>query len=152
MAAIGATVEIETQTWNVFLNERKAGNYDVCRQGWLADFDDPINMLEMWTTDSGNNDAQFGRDPATGKAGTVPSYAPQNWDEYNNLIASIKSETDLTKRVALMHQAEDMLMETWAVVPLYYYNDPYMQKSNVQGVYTNAFGYKYFHHATKTAA
>ena len=45
-----------------------------------------------------------------------------------------------------------MLMETWAVVPLYYYNDPYMQKSNVEGVYTNAFGYKYFHHATKTAA
>lgn len=149
MAAIGATVEIETQTWNVFLNERKAGNYDVCRQGWLADFDDPINMLEMWITDSGNNDAQFGR---PGADGTIPSYAPQNWDEYNELIASIKSETDLTARVALMHQAEDMLMETWAVVPLYYYNDPYMQKSNVEGVYTNAFGYKYFHHATKTAA
>lgn len=149
MAAIGATVEIETQTWNVFLNERKAGNYDVCRQGWLADFDDPINMLEMWITDSGNNDAQFGR---PGADGTIPSYAPQNWDEYNQLIADIKAETDLTKRVALMHQAEDMLMETWAVVPLYYYNDPYMQKSNVEGVYTNAFGYKYFHHATKTAA
>lgn len=152
MAAIGATVEIQTQTWQVFLNERKAGNYDVCRQGWLADFDDPINMLEMWTTESGNNDAQLGRDPATGKAGTVPSYAPQNWSEYDELIADIKAETDLTARVALMHQAEDMLMETWAVVPLYYYNDPYMQKSNVEGVYTNAFGYKYFHHATKTAA
>ena len=93
MAAIGATVEIETQTWNVFLNERKAGNYDVCRQGWLADFDDPINMLEMWITDSGNNDAQFGR---PGADGTIPSYAPQNWDEYNELIASIKSETVMT--------------------------------------------------------
>lgn len=149
MAAIGITVDIETQSWNVFLNERKAGNYDVCRQGWLADYDDPINMLEMWTTESGNNDAQFGR---TDASGVIPSYAPQNWDEYNSLIASIKSETDLTKRVALMHQAEDMLMETWAVVPLYYYNDPYMQKSNVEGVYTNSFGYKYFHHATKTAA
>lgn len=149
MAAIGITVDIETQSWNVFLNERKAGNYDICRQGWLADFDDPINMLEMWTTESGNNDAQFGR---TDASGVIPSYAPQNWDEYNSLIASIKSETDLTKRVALMHQAEDMLMETWAVVPLHYYNDPYMQKSNVEGVYTNSFGYKYFHHATKTAA
>lgn len=152
MAAVGINVDIQTQTWNVFLNERKAGNYDVCRQGWLADFDDPINMLEMWTTESGNNAAQFGRDPATGKAGTVPSYAPQNWSEYDELIAEIKAETDLTKRVALMHKAEDMLMETWAVVPLYYYNDPYMQKSNVEGVYTNSFGYKYFHHATKTAA
>ncbi|WP_243424412.1 peptide ABC transporter substrate-binding protein [Gemmiger formicilis] len=149
MAAVGITVDVETQSWNVFLNERKAGNYDVCRQGWLADFDDPINMLEMWTTESGNNDAQFGRPDETG---SVPSYAPQNWDTYNDLIASIKAETDLTKRVGLMHQAEDMLMETWAVVPLYYYNDPYMQKSNVEGVYTNSFGYKYFHHATKTAA
>ena len=149
MAAVGITVNVETQSWNVFLNERKAGNYDVCRQGWLADFDDPINMLEMWTTESGNNDAQFGRPDETG---SVPSYAPQNWDTYNDLIASIKAETDLTKRVGLMHQAEDMLMGTWAVVPLYYYNDPYMQKSNVEGVYTNSFGYKYFHHATKTAA
>ena len=149
MAAVGITVDVETQSWNVFLNERKAGNYDVCRQGWLADFDDPINMLEMWTTESGNNDAQFGR---TDDSGVIPSYAPQNWDTYNDLIASIKAETDLTARVALMHQAEDMLMETWAVVPLYYYNDPYMQKSNVEGIYTNSFGYKYFHHATKTAA
>ena len=47
--------------WNVFLEERKAGNYDFCREGWLADFNDPINMLEMWTTKSGNNDCQFGR-------------------------------------------------------------------------------------------
>ena len=60
-AAIGATLTIETNEWNVFLNERKAGNFDMCRNGWLADFNDPINMLEMWTTDSGNNDVQFGR-------------------------------------------------------------------------------------------
>lgn len=60
-AAIGATLTIETADWNVFLNDRKAGNYDMARNGWLADFNDPINMLEMWTTDSGNNDAQFGR-------------------------------------------------------------------------------------------
>lgn len=61
LAAIGATVTIETTEWNVFLEQRKAGQYDVARNGWVADFNDPINMLEMWTTDSGNNDAQFGR-------------------------------------------------------------------------------------------
>lgn len=60
-AAVGINVSIETQEWNVFLNERKAGNYDMARNGWLADFNDPINMLEMWTTNSGNNDIQFGR-------------------------------------------------------------------------------------------
>lgn len=60
-AVIGANLTIETGEWNVFLNDRKAGNYDLARNGWLADFNDPINMLEMWTTDSGNNDCQFGR-------------------------------------------------------------------------------------------
>ena len=60
-AVIGANLVIETNEWNVFLNERKAGNFDICRNGWLADFNDPINMLEMWITDSGNNDIQFGR-------------------------------------------------------------------------------------------
>ena len=61
LAQIGIEVKIETQEWNVFLNERKEGNFDFARHGWIADFNDPINMLEMWTTDSGNNDAQFGR-------------------------------------------------------------------------------------------
>ncbi|MDO5021976.1 MAG: ABC transporter substrate-binding protein [Eubacteriales bacterium] len=61
LAEIGVNMTIKTVDWNVFLNERKAGNYDIARNGWIADFNDPINMLEMWTTDSGNNDAQLGK-------------------------------------------------------------------------------------------
>ena len=61
LAVIGINMTIRTCEWNVFLNDRKNGNYDVARNGWLADFNDPINFLEMWTTDSGNNDCQFGR-------------------------------------------------------------------------------------------
>lgn len=58
---IGIKMQIKEAEWSVFLNDRKDGNFDVARNGWLMDFNDPINMLEMWTTDSGNNDAQFGR-------------------------------------------------------------------------------------------
>lgn len=61
LAAVGIGMTIKSIDWAVFLEERKAGNYDVARNGWLADFNDPINMLEMWTSDSGNNDAQFGK-------------------------------------------------------------------------------------------
>lgn len=61
LASIGIDMTIRTCDWNVFLDDRKAGNYDIARNGWLADFNDPINMLEMWTTTSGNNDCQFGR-------------------------------------------------------------------------------------------
>lgn len=60
-AVLGINVTVETREWSVFLDERKQGKFDFCREGWLADYNDPINMLEMWTTDSGNNDMQFGR-------------------------------------------------------------------------------------------
>ncbi|MBR6890854.1 MAG: peptide ABC transporter substrate-binding protein, partial [Clostridia bacterium] len=61
LAAVGIELTIQQQDWNVFLQERKQGHFDFAREGWLADFNDPINMLEMWTSDSGNNDCQFGR-------------------------------------------------------------------------------------------
>ncbi len=61
LAMVGIEMTIKTSEWDVFLNERKDGNFDVARNGWIADFNDPINMLEMWITESGNNDAQFGR-------------------------------------------------------------------------------------------
>ena len=61
LSFIGIDMTIRTCDWNVFLNDRKAGNYDIARNGWVADFNDPINMLEMWETNSGNNDVQFGR-------------------------------------------------------------------------------------------
>ena len=61
LGVIGINMDIASMEWNVFLDERKNGNFDFCREGWLADYNDPINMLEMWTTESGNNDCQFGR-------------------------------------------------------------------------------------------
>ena len=71
-----------------------------------------------------------------------------NWDAYNELINEIKTTTDFAQREALMHKAEDMLMETYAVIPLYYYNDLYMQKSAVDGIYANLFQTKFFQYAT----
>ena len=61
LAAVGIELTIQVQDWNVFLQERKNGNFDFAREGWIADFNDPINMLEMWITASGNNDCQFGK-------------------------------------------------------------------------------------------
>ena len=75
------------------------------------------------------------------------SEAAPAWDAYNARIAEIRTETDLVKREALMHEAEDELMNTWAVVPLYYYNDVYMQKTDVENIYCNLFGFKYFGYA-----
>ncbi len=60
-SALGIDMSIDTQEWKVFLNSRKQGNFDMARNGWIMDYNDPINELEMWTTKSGNNDVQFGK-------------------------------------------------------------------------------------------
>ena len=61
LSQVGIKMTISTEDWNVFLQDRKDGNYTFAREGWLADYNDPINMLEMFRSDSGNNDPQFGR-------------------------------------------------------------------------------------------
>ena len=140
-ALLGISMEIKTEDWNVFLEDRKVGNFTIAREGWVADFNDPINMLEIFISESGNNDMQLGK-------GTPVSSSP-DWAEYDALVEEIRTTTDFANRVTLMHQAEDMLMETGAVMPLYYYNDVYMEKSNVSNIYATVFGMKYFMYAEK---
>ena len=81
--------------------------------------------------------------PAMADEGSEP-----DWTEYNTLIAEVKAETDFAAREAKMHQAEDVLMATGAILPIYYYNDLYMQKPGVDGIYSNLFGFKFFQYAT----
>ena len=45
---------------------------------------------------------------------------PANWGEYDELINEIRTTTDFVEREALMHKAEDMIMETGAILPIYY--------------------------------
>ena len=143
-AQIGVTMDIQTEDWQTFVNDRNNGNYDVCRGGWVADYDDPINMLEMFVpneNDSGNDHPRLGFEPK--------EYAP-DWTEYMDLIKEIKADSDYADREAKMHKAEDMLMDTGAVAPIYFYNVAYMQKANVTGVYQNVFGTIYFLYASKS--
>lgn len=99
--------------------------------------------------DAADDAADDSADAAEGSEAHGPSSeAAPAWEEYDALIADIKAETDLVKREEMMHQAEDMLMDTWAVIPLYFYNDVYMQNTDVEGIYANLFGFKYFGYAT----
>ena len=154
MAGIGITMNMENQEWATFLNTRKEGNYSVARNGWVADYSDPICFLDMWTTISGNNDIQYGKgahaelamyDLDLTEYGYELKVEDGTWAEtYDELIATIKSCTDNEVRYQLMHVAEDMLMETGCIVPLYFYTDLYMLDDSVKGFYSNPLGYKYF--------
>ena len=158
LANIGITMNLENQEWNTFLDTRKNGDFSVARNGWVADYNDPMCFLDMWTTGSGNNDVQFGReDHATlkiynldlTKYGYDVKVENGTWAEtYDVLIPIIKTCTDNTTRYALMHIAEDMLMSTGTIVPLYFYTDLYMINDTVDGFFSNPLGYKYFRNTT----
>ena len=154
LASVGITMNLENQEWNTFLNTRKAGDYSLARNGWLADYNDPITFLDMWTTSSGNNDVQYGKGANADLAVYSLDLTPYGldtkvengtWAEtYDVLISAIKTCTDTDTRYAMMHLAEDMLMDTGCLVPLYFYTDLYMLDDSVNGFYSNPLGYKYF--------
>lgn len=123
---IGVNLTIDTQEWNTFLNTRKEGDYDIARNGWLGDYNDPISFLDMWITDGGNNDAQWSN------------------TEYDALIQEIKSTSDPEKRMADMHKAEDIIFDEWMLNPLYYYVDIYLLSEKVEGFYSSPLGFKFF--------
>ena len=158
LANIGITMNLENQEWNTFLDTRKNGDFSVARNGWVADYNDPICFLDMWTTGSGNNDVQYGREDHANlkiynldltKYGYDVKVENGTWAEtYDVLIPIIKTCTDNTTRYALMHIAEDMLMSTGAIVPLYFYTDLYMIDDSVEGFFSNPLGYKYFRNTT----
>ena len=158
LATVGITMNLENQEWNTFLNTRKNGDYSIARNGWIADYNDPICFLDMWTTSSGNNDVQFGK----GDHETVAIYNLDltalgydvkvengTWAQtYDVLISLIKSCTDNEVRYQLMHIAEDLLMSTGCICPLYFYTDIYMLDDSVHGFFSNPLGYKYFMYCT----
>ena len=158
MANVGITMNLENQEWATFLNTRKQGDYSIARNGWLADYNDPICFLDMWTSASGNNDVQFGRDAHKTAAvysldltdlGYETKVENGTWaDTYDVLIKTIKTCTDTEVRYELMHRAEDMLMATGCICPLYFYTDLYMISKNVDGFFSNPLGYKYFMYCT----
>ncbi|MCF0142423.1 MAG: hypothetical protein HUJ75_03500 [Parasporobacterium sp.] len=157
LATAGITMQLENQEWATFLETRKNGDYSIARNGWLADYSDPICFLDMWTTASGNNDVQFGKGANAELAMYSvdasefggPKVENVTWAEsYDVLISAIKNEIDPEKRFGMMHMAEDMLMETGCIVPLYYYTDLYMIDDAVKGFYSNPLGYKYFNKTT----
>ena len=67
---------------------------------------------------------------------------------YDKIIEYVKKESDSAKRFALMHKAEDLLMSTGAIVPIYYYTDLYMIKSGINGFYSSPLGFKFFQNTT----
>ena len=124
---LGVTVTLSNQDWNVFLESRKQGDYQIARNGWIADYNDPCSFLDMWYTGGGNNDAQYSN------------------PEYDALIDAAKATSNQEERMAAFHQAEDILIEQDSVLaPIYFYTQPYMLAEDISGMYYTPLGYFFF--------
>ncbi len=83
--------------------------------------------------------------------GTAAVYGPQqnkSWAEYDELISKIKNEGDVAKRAELMYEAENWIKDTYSIVPLYYYTNPYLASADLEGYLYSSLGWVNFQKAT----
>ena len=154
----GIPVKLVGAEWPDFRGLVDEGKFNVARSGWIADYNDPITFLDMWVSGSGNNEAGLGK----GGHAELKCYSLNltpfgidikvengTWSEtYDVLISEIKRCSDDETRYRMMHLAEDMLMETGCVIPIYYYTDTFLIDPAAEGFYVSPLGYKFFSHTT----
>ena len=131
-AAIGIDLKVNIVEWASFTPMRRNGEFDVARNGWVGDYTDPSNILELFCTTNGNNDGKY-----------------TNAD-FDAAIEDSRVTTDATTRSADLHKAEDLLMEDAGCIPIAYYNDFWLQSSKITGSWHSANGYWYFMYADIT--
>ena len=121
---LGITVNINKVEWASFLPMRRAGDYDVSRNGWSMDYNDPSNMIELFTTTNGNNDGKYSN------------------PEFDAAIEASKV-ADKSVHFQKLHEAEDILMADAACIPVAYYNDFWLQSPSLKGTWHSPYGYWY---------
>lgn len=120
---LGIELQLENVDFNVKLDREKAGDYDISRAGWVGDYVDPMTFIDLWWSESSFNDANY------------------NNPKYDELVLKAKSTADQEVRFAAMREAEKMIMEDMPIIPVYFYTQPYAQKSYVTGVYKPLVNY-----------
>ena len=128
-AEIGVELQVDIVEWASFTPMRRNGDYDASRNGWVGDYSDPSNMLDLLYSSNGNNDGKF------------------NNAEYDAAMDTSRTTLDAAERSAALHKAEDILMNEAACVPVAYYNDFWLQSSKITGMWHSAYGYWYFMYA-----
>ena len=121
---LGITLTISKMEWSSFTAARRAGEYDVARNGWVMDYNDPSNMVELFCTDNGNNDGKYSN------------------PDFDAAIEASKV-ADAAEHFAQLHKAEDILMEDMGCIPVAYYNDFWLQSPTLKGTWHSPYGYWY---------
>ncbi|MEP7027695.1 MAG: peptide ABC transporter substrate-binding protein [Candidatus Eisenbacteria bacterium] len=111
-------VALSNQEWASYLAATTARQYDVARRSWIGDYVDPNTFLDLWQTGSGNN--------RTGWSNA----------RYDALVRDAASELDPAHRLAMLSEAEGILLDDGPVIPIYQYTESSLVKPYVRGIYS----------------
>ena len=125
---LGITMNIDIVDWSSFTPKRRAGEYEMARNGWIMDYNDASNMIELFTSTNGNNDGKY-NNPAFDKAMNDSKVA------------------DKTAHFAALHEAEKIVSEDYGFIPVAYYNDFWLQSTSLKGTWHSPYGYWYLQYA-----
>lgn len=121
---LGITLTINKMEWSSFTPARRAGEFDVARNGWVMDYNDPSNMLDLFCSGNGNNDGKYSN----------PDF---------DAAIDASRVADSAEHFAQLHKAEDILMEDMGCLPIAYYNDYWLQSPTLKGTWHSPYGYWY---------
>ncbi|HET8812393.1 MAG TPA: peptide ABC transporter substrate-binding protein [Gaiella sp.] len=116
---LGLHVTISQQDWAQylqFLGPPPDSSMDAFRLGWIADYVDAMNFLELWKCGSGNNNTNF-CDPS-----------------YDRLVEQARKTPDNDQRYAIYKQLEDKLVGTdgaMPVAPIYWYTFVQLERKSI---------------------
>ena len=125
---LGITLKVEVVEWSSFTPQRRAGNYEMARNGWVMDYNDASNMIELLYSSNGNNDGK---------------YNSKAFEAARDASKVADAKTHFEK----LHEAEKIMSEDYACIPVAYYNDFWLQKSTLKGSWHSPYGYWYLQYA-----
>ena len=125
---LGITMNIDIVDWSSFTPKRRAGEYEMARNGWVMDYNDASNMIELFVSSNGNNDGKY-NNPAFDKAMNDSKVA------------------DKATHFAALHEAEKIVSEDYGFIPVAYYNDFWLQSTSLKGTWHSPYGYWYLQYA-----
>ena len=112
---LGLTIETESVEFKVLLKKRHDGDYQMARNGWVADYNDASTFLTLVSCDSAQNDTKYCDRKAQA------------------LIDEGYQTADPVKRKLLLTQASKQIMEGYPIIPLLQYSLPRLVKAYVGG-------------------
>lgn len=116
---LNISVQVENQEWKVYLESMHQHHFAIARSGWIAPFLDPLAFLDIWKSDSPNNDS--------------------NWKnpQFDVLLQQAAVTADPSLRFAKLRQAEEILIQDAPLLPIYWYTRVYLLDPAVTGWYPN---------------